>query len=434
VKLLLSLLFTCCAFLLFAQVDDVESIDLSNFGAGKYVLEKTSNNASGNISVTEFSYLFIPYDDAKAEELQESKASKLSPNLGISYTPAGNDSNLNQQDLYNLIIYEYDMALIYSNKPSKSLYLTTIPDVATKYSDIATIVALNPGNYSFKQTTWTDENYCHKLVPIIASALKSRDYEIGPTPVAGFQCLTPYLKHALVKYQNENKLVAGQLTWETITGLIPDRSNKGVEFHLQRIKIIQMALIAKGYYVGPHGANNIMDADTRAALVEIQRKYCINACFLPQCIFVPLGLNYNGSSFNPSHNRIRFIKETLQMGKYNIGAEIENDSLGPKTRDALIEFLKDNGLPVSSPNSLIEPLFAYRNILNKKNYWGYFYIDEGFLSKLQNALATRGYNSGPRSAVVLGSDLRNAIVKFQSDHDLPEGKNMETLKALGFDH
>lgn len=54
----------------------------------------------------------------------------------------------------------------------------------------------------------------------------------------------------------------------------------------------------------------------------------------------------------------------------------------------------------------------------------------GKISQLQTALLLAGYDPGPADNT-LGPRTRQALIKFQKDHNLPVGNlNMETLNAL----
>jgi len=202
----------------------------------------------------------------------------------------------------------------------------------------------------------------------------------------------------------------------------------------QRIKLIQQALIVKGYFVGSAGANNIMNAETRAALIAFEKdKGLPSSCYKLHTLHA-LGLTEDYDDFELAFNKIKFINQTLSLAGYDVGPTTNPGELNLKSEKAIAEFLGKNGIPANSSSSIMDAIFVLRNQLNKeRNYIGSIKLNKSFFAKLNQALAGRGYSYGTACPPeFLNAPLRNIIIQFQKDNNLPVGNlNMETLKALG---
>ncbi len=125
------------------------------------------------------------------------------------------------------------------------------------------------------------------------------------------------------------------------------------------------------------------------------------------------------------------IQEKLAQKGYEPG--LIDGVIGPETRAAIRAYQRDAGLPVDgvATDSLLDHLtfVAPRNAASAavKRQTGQ---PSSFIRQVQTRLKARGYDPGPVDGV-LGYRTRNAIRRFQNDHNLsPTGEVDERVLRL----
>jgi len=154
-------------------------------------------------------------------------------------------------------------------------------------------------------------------------------------------------------------LIISALLIALITNAQNDSTN--TEPH-NRVKIIQQALILKGYYVGENGAGGVFDLGTREAIIKIQKDTGIPIQFLADSWPKLLNLDKDG---NLKFDTIKFMQNTLLEAGY--GNLSVNGIIDNPTKNALNKFRLLNGLPATGNSQLyLDAIFDLKNKLNKE--------------------------------------------------------------------
>ena len=176
----------------------------------------------------------------------------------------------------------------------------------------------------------------NRWVVYLQTSLISLGYNVGPSKVDGkFGSGT---ESAVKQFQSNNNLtkdgIVGDKTWAKI---------------MEKIRPIQEKLIEKGYFVGEGGADGIFGYNTINAVKEFQKDNNLKQDGLAgsetqKALFQNYDIITEAAIKFICDYKIINIQNALQTLCYDIGSSGADGVKGPKTKEALKKFQRDNNL------------------------------------------------------------------------------------------